>query len=223
MVRWVKAPGRPAGQSVLRGHAWAFLAASILFVLLSASFGAAGEQVEWNPSQVSPIKLPPTLRSGNDAGTPNDHDPALSGRALGQSPARHQPAVIYPFKLAEKHYLTPSFSLNYDDAGGEPGQNRTADIRLAYSYHGDPLVLVVNAVIDRAGYDKEESAFGKTTNDDGYGVSASIYYTNPWDWSLFRGNAFRLFATGTYYYTDSKGDAFRQEAASGAAGISLEW
>lgn len=223
MARWARALGNPAGRSFFLRHGRGCIAAIILLVLMSPPFGAAEEQVTWDPILDSNLKLPYTLRSRDDAGTPSGHDPALSGRALGRSPTSHQPAVIYPFKLAEKHHLTPAFSLNYDDAGGEAGKNRTADIRLTYSYLGDPLVLVVNTLIEHAGYDRKDPGSGKTGHDDGYGVSASVYYTNPWDWSLFRGDAIRLFATGTYYYTDSKGDFSKQESASGAAGISLEW
>ena len=223
MGRWAKALGNSAGRFVLRGHGRTHIAAAILLVWLIPSFGAAEEPVKWDPISGSNLKLQYSLRSRDDAGPPGSPDPALSGRAIGRSPSDHQPAVIYPFRLAEKHHLTPAFSLNYDEAGGEAGQSRTADIRLSYSYLGDPLVLVINTLIERTVGDKKDSAFGKTGTDDGYGVSASIYYTSPWDWSLFRSEAIRIFATGTYYSPDSKGDFFQQESVSGAAGISLEW
>jgi hypothetical protein len=223
MVRWMKAPQEYVGRSILLRHVRVSHAAFILLVFMSPPFGAAEEQINWDLTPGSQLRLPYNPGSRADAGALSGPDPAQSVRAVNRSPTSHQRAIIYPFELTEKHHLTPSFSLNYDDAGGEAGKNRTADIRLTYSYLGDPLVLVVNTLIERAGYDKKDSAFGKTTSDDGYGVSASVYYTNPWDWSLFRGNAIRFFATGSYYYTDSNGDVPSQESVSGAAGISLEW
>lgn len=223
MAHQVKALRKPVVNSLLMRRGRVCIAAAMLLVLMGPPFGAAEEQIKWDPIPGSDLKLPYILRSRDDASPPGGHDPALPGRALGRSPTRHPGAVSYPFKLTEKHLLTPAFSLNYDDAGGEAGKNRTADIRLTYSYLGDPLVLVVNTLIEHTGYDRKDAGSGKTGNDDGFGVSASVYYTNPWDWSLFRGDAIKFFATGTYYSTDSKGDLDRQESVSAAAGISLEW
>jgi hypothetical protein len=223
MVRWMKAPQEHVGRSILLRHVRVFHAASILLVFMNPPFGAAQEQINQDPMPGPQMGLPISPGSRVNAGALSGHDPAQSVHASDRSPTSRQRAIVYPFELTEKHHLTPSFSLNYDDAGGEAGKNRTADIRLTYGYLGDPLVLVVNTLIERAGYDKKDSAFGKTTSDEGYGVSASVYYTNPRDWSLSRGNAIRFFATGSYYYTGSKGDVPSQESVSGAAGISLEW
>lgn len=182
-----------------------------------------GARLAWDRILGSNLKLQYSLRSRDNAGPQGDPDPALSNRALDRSPPAHQGTALYRFKLAEKHHLTPAFNVNYDDTEGDAGKGPAADVRLTYSYLGDPLVIVVNTLIEHAGHDKKDPAFSKTGDDDSLGVSASVYYTSPWGGSLFRSDAIRFFATGTYYHTDSKSDLHKQESASGAAGISLEW
>jgi hypothetical protein len=182
-----------------------------------------GAQLAWDRILGSNLKLQYSLRSRDNTGPQGGADPALSNLAVDRRSSTHQGTAIYRFTLSEKHHLTPAFNVNYDDTEGEAGKGRAADVRLTYSYLGNPLVLVVDALIEHAGYDEKDPAFGKTGDDDSFGASASVYYTSPWGGSLFRSEAIRFFATGTYHYTDSKGDPSKQESVSGAAGISLEW
>jgi hypothetical protein len=131
--------------------------------------------------------------------------------------------ISAPFAAAEEHRPTTAFSLNYDDAGGEAGAARAADLRLTYRYLGDPLVLLIYPLIPQAGYDRNDPASGKPGNDNVYGVSASVSYTSPWDWSPFGTEPIRFYATGAYFHTGSGSDSHRPDSALGAAGISLEW
>ena len=199
-----------------------FIAAVILLVLMNPPFGAAEDQVKKRSDSTAPWPWSCPSNPRPDRSTFGEDQP-LARRQQAGDLGLPQGAALYRFTLAEKHHLTTAFSVNYDDAEGEAGKNRALDFMLTYSYLSDPLVLVVNMLVEHAGYDEKDPAFGKNGSAEGFGVSASVYYTTPWAWSLSRSDAIRFFATGTYYHTDSQGDIYRPESASGAAGVSLEW
>jgi hypothetical protein len=58
------------------------------------------------------------------------------------------------FKFAEKHQFTPEIALGYDDLDGEAMANTGVDLKLNYSYFGDPVTLVLNGSIGQADYER---------------------------------------------------------------------
>jgi hypothetical protein len=135
----------------------------------------------------------------------------------------HQVSAAYPFKFAEKHQFTPEIALSYADLDGEAMANTGVDLKLNYTYFGDPLTLVFNGSVGQADYDKSNPIYGKTRDDDRYGVSATVYYKNPWGWKLPGSEPMQFFVTGAYSVTDSNIDFYNQEALLGMAGVAFRW
>jgi hypothetical protein len=135
----------------------------------------------------------------------------------------HRISAGYGFKFGGKHTLTPQISLFYEDLDGEAMANTGADLLLTYLYDGDPITLVLNGYVGQADYDKSNPIYGKTRDDDRYGASATVYYKNPWGWTLFGSEPMKFFVTGAYYGVDSNIDFYNQEAVLGMGGIAFRW
>jgi opacity protein-like surface antigen len=113
--------------------------------------------------------------------------------------------------------------LSYEDLDGEAMANNGVDLQLTYLYDGDPVTLVLNGYVGQADYDKSNPVFDKTREDDRYGAMATVYYKNPWGWTLFGSEPMRFFVTGAYYAIDSNIDFYNQEAILGMGGIAFRW
>jgi hypothetical protein len=135
----------------------------------------------------------------------------------------HQLSAGYAFKFLGNQKLTPQITLSYEDLDGEAMASTGVDLKLTYLFDGDPLTLVLNGYVGAADYDKSNPVFGKTRNDDRYGASATVYYKNPWGWTLFGSEPMRFFVTGAYYAVDSNIDFYNQEAVLGLGGIAFRW
>jgi Protein of unknown function (DUF2860) len=131
-------------------------------------------------------------------------------------------SLLYRFKLAENHTITPEFSVNYDNADSDAPRHGIADVKLTYSYLGVPIVLMVNALIEYAGSDMKHQAIDKARSER-YSLATSVHYTIPWEPALFQNEAVKLFATGAFHYADPNINLHKQESASGFAGLQLEW
>jgi hypothetical protein len=134
----------------------------------------------------------------------------------------HRASVGYGFKFGN-HKLTPQITLFYEDLDGEAMANTGADLQLTYLYDGDPITLVLNGYVGQADYDKSNPIYDKTREDDRYGVLATMYYKNPWGWTLFGSEPMRFFVTGAYFSVDSNIDFYNQEAVLGMGGIAFRW
>jgi hypothetical protein len=134
----------------------------------------------------------------------------------------HRASAGYGFKFGN-HKLTPQIALFYEDLDGEAMANNGADLQLTYLYDGDPITLVLNGYVGQADYDKSNPIYDKTREDDRYGASATVYYKNPWGWTLFGSEPMRFFVTGAYYAVDSNIDFYNQEAILGMGGIAFRW
>jgi hypothetical protein len=144
-------------------------------------------------------------------------------RRLDRNGDIHQGTVLYRFKFGEKHRLTPEFIFGYDDRDGDARTNNNYGIQLTYSYLGDPISLILNGLYSYADYDKKNPIYDKTQEDDSYGVGATVYYKNPWGWSLFGSKPMNFFVTGGYYLNDSNIDFYKEEVVLGTAGVLFRW
>jgi hypothetical protein len=185
-----------------------------------------GAQFTWDKIFGSNLELEYSIRKV-DIGSEK------SGEFLGLSNAQqdrldrngvvHQVSAAYQFKFAEKHQFTPEIAVSYADLDGEAMANTGVDLKLNYTYFGDPLTLVLNGSVGQADYDKSNPIYGKTRDDDRYGGSATVYYKNPWGWKLFGSEPMQFFVTGAYSLTDSNIDFYTQEALLGMGGVAFRW
>lgn len=134
----------------------------------------------------------------------------------------HRASLGYGFKFG-KHTLAPQITFFSEDLDGEAMTNTGGDLQLTYIYDGDPISLVLNGFVGQADYDKSNPVFNKTREDDRYGASATVYYKNPWGWSLLGSEPMRFFVTGAYYAVDSNIDFYKQEAVLGLTGVAFRW
>jgi opacity protein-like surface antigen len=185
-----------------------------------------GAQFTWDKMFGSNLELEYSIRkidigsekSGEFLGLSNSDQDRLDRNGVV-----HKVSAAYQFTFAEKHRLTPEIALSYDDLDGEAMANTGLDLKLNYTYLGDPITLVLNASVGQADYDKSNPIYGKTRDDDRYGVSATVYYKNPWGWKLFGSEPMQFFVTGAYSLTDSNIDFYTQEALLGMGGVAFRW
>lgn len=134
----------------------------------------------------------------------------------------HRASVGYGFKFGQ-NTLTPQVAIFSADLDGEAMANTGVDVQLTYLYDGDPITLVLNGYVGQADFDKSNPVFDKTRDDDRYGAMATVYYKNPWGWTLFGSEPMRFFVTGAYFAVDSNIDFYNQEAILGMGGIAFRW
>jgi hypothetical protein len=142
---------------------------------------------------------------------------------LDRNGAVHRASIGYLLEFGDHHKLRPQIGMNYDDLDGEAMANTGYNLQLTYLYNLDPVSLVLNGYFGQADYDKRNPVFGKTREDDLYGASASVYYTNPWGWSLLGSQSARFFVTGAYGGADSNIDFYNQQVALGLVGMAFHW
>jgi hypothetical protein len=185
-----------------------------------------GAQLTWDKVFGSNLELEYSLRkvdigsekSGEFLGlTDSEQD------RLDRNGTVHRASAGYGFKFGGNHKLTPQITLFYEDLDGEAMANTGVDLQLTYVYDGDPVSLVLNGYVGQADYDKSNPVYDKTREDDRYGASATVYYKNPWGWTLFGSEPMRFFVTGAYYAVDSNIDFYNQEAALGLVGVAFRW
>lgn len=136
---------------------------------------------------------------------------------------RHIGDVLYRFRFAKRHVLTPEFIFAKDDLDGDAMANDTYDFQLTYGYFGNPFVLTLNGYIGRSDYDERNPIYDKKQEDDRYGVGANLFYRNPWDWKLFGSNPMSFYINAAYVNIDSNIDFYDQEAIFGTVGVFFRW
>ncbi len=185
-----------------------------------------GAQLVWDKIFGSNLELKYSLREV-DIGSER------SGEFLGLTASQrdrldrngivHRVSAAYEFNLGDRHRLTPEITLVSADLDGEAMANTGVDLQLTYLYVGDPITLVLNGSIGQADYDQSNPLFGKTRDDDRYGGSVTVYYKNPWNWTLFGSEPMRFFVTGAYSNVDSNIGFYNQEVTMGMGGVAFRW
>ncbi len=185
-----------------------------------------GFQVAWDKVFGSNLELEYSVRQV-DIG----HE--KSGEFLGLTSAEqdrldrngtvHRFSAGYGFSFGGNHKLTPAISVFREELDGEAMANTGVDLQLTYLFDRNPFSLVVNGYVGYADYDKSNPVFGKTREDDRYGLSATFYYTNPWGWNLLGSEPMRFFVTGAYFGVGSNIDFYNQEASLAMVGVAFRW
>ena len=145
------------------------------------------------------------------------------GSHVGAYAGRDNAEILYRFKLAEKHWLAPAFNYTYDDRDGGAMRNDAYSFQLTYLYFGDPITLTANGFIGTADYDKRNPIYGKTQDDDNYGIQGSLFYKNPLGWSLFGSKPMNFYITTAFAKSDSNIDFYDQEAIMATVGVFFKW
>jgi hypothetical protein len=135
----------------------------------------------------------------------------------------HEGTLLYRFRFDKSQSLTPEIILGYDDRDGSARTNSSIGFQLTYTYLGDPISVVFNGGYSYADYDKKNPIYNKTQEDDRYGIGGSVYYKNPWGWSLFGSKPMNLFVAGAYYINDSNIDFYNEEVLLGTVGVIFRW
>jgi hypothetical protein len=136
---------------------------------------------------------------------------------------RHVGEALYRFRLAEKHVLAPGFIYSYNDRDGDAMKNDAYDFRLTYAYFGDTFSFTGNAFIGWADYDDRNPIYDKKQDDDRYGIQGTLYYKNPWNWSLFGSNPMNFFVGAAFADVDSNIDFYDQEVTMITGGVFFKW
>ncbi len=184
-----------------------------------------GVQLVWDKIFGSNLELEYSIRKV-------DIDSEKSGEFLGLTNSEqdrldrngtiHRASAGYAFKFG-RNTLTPQIGIFSEDLDGEAMANTGVDLQLTYLYDGDPISLVLNGYVGQADFDKSNPVFDKTREDERYGASATVYYKNPWGWTLLGSEPMRFFVTGAYFGVESNIDFYNQEAILGMGGVAFRW
>jgi len=142
---------------------------------------------------------------------------------LDRNGDRYIGEVLYRFNFAKRHHLSPAFIFARDDRDGEAMANDAYNFQLTYGVIADPFVLTLNGLIGTADYDKKNPIYGKTRDDDNYGLQGQLLYKNPWGWTLFGSNPMNFYVEAAYAYTNSNIDFYDQEAILATGGVFFRW
>jgi hypothetical protein len=185
-----------------------------------------GARLVWDRIWGSQLQLQYTYRD-------IDIDDERSGEFLGLSAGdrsllersgdRHVAEALYRFNFAQKHWLAPAVIYAVDDLDGDAMANDTIDFQLTYVYRGDPITFTANAFIGWADYDKRNPIYNKTQEDDRYGFNTSVFYKNPWGWSLFGSNPMNFYVEAAYVDVDANIDFYDQQAIFSTVGVLFKW
>lgn len=136
---------------------------------------------------------------------------------------RHIGEILYRFNFAKKHRLTPAFVYTKDDRDGDAMKNDAYDFQLTYGYVGDTFTFTGNAFIGWADYDDKNPIYGKKQDDDRYGIQGTLYYKNPWDWSMLGSNPMNFYVGAAFVETNANIDFYDQEVFLTTAGVFFKW
>jgi hypothetical protein len=190
------------------------------------SLDSAGARLVWDQILGSGLQLQYTYRK-IDIGSEKSGEflglVSSDRRRLDRNGDIHRGSLLYRFKFGQQQRLTPEFTFGYDDRDGGARTNNNYGAQLTYSYLGDPMSLVLNGYYSYADYEKSNPIYNKTQEDDAYGAGATVYYKNPWGWSLLGSKPMNFYVTGAYYTTDSNIDFYNEEIVLATAGVLFRW
>jgi hypothetical protein len=97
------------------------------------------------------------------------------------------------------------------------------DFQLIYAYFGDTFSFTGNAFIGWADYDEKNPIYDKKQDDDRFGIQGTLYYKNPWNWSLFGSNPMNFYLGAAFSKTDANIDFYDQQAFLTTVGVFFKW
>jgi Protein of unknown function (DUF2860) len=157
-------------------------------------------------------------------------DDEYSGLFSGFTPAQqqlldregdyHKAEILYRFYFdGKKHAIIPSVAYNNYDLDGDAMSNDGVDFQLTYRYKHERYSLVANGFIGYADYDKRNPIYGKTRDDDRYGIGLMGLYHNPFGWRVPFFKSTSLYVKTGYFESDSNIDFYDTEIFTAGAGL----
>jgi hypothetical protein len=167
----------------------------------------------------------------------NDIDKENSGVFLGLSASdrqlldrngdSHGLELAYKFKFGDHHHLVPAFYFIKDDRDGDARNNDEWNVQLTYAYLSpNPISFTLNGIAGKADYDKANPIpdfNGVTQEDDIYGLSGTIYYKNPWGWTLWGSKPMDFFVEVGWLQRDANIDFYDEQITKYEAGVLFSW
>jgi hypothetical protein len=144
-------------------------------------------------------------------------------KLLKRDSDEHSIRLLYSFNIRPKHRIEPSFTYLYDDRDGDARKNDQYVFKLTYAYLGDPFALTFNGEIGWADYDTRNPIYRKKQDDDIYGANLTLFYANPWGWTLAGSKPMRFYLLGAYYERDADISFYEEEVTLITAGVIFRW
>ena len=144
-------------------------------------------------------------------------------KLLKRDSDEHSVRILYTFNIRPKHRIEPSFTYLYDDRDGDALKKDQYVFKLTYIYMDDPLSLTFNGEIGWADYDKRNPIYKKKQDDDIYSVDLTLYYKNPWGWTLAGSKPMSFYLLGAYYKRDPDISFYEEKATLISAGVMFRW
>ncbi len=152
---------------------------------------------------------------------------AADRQLLDRNGDSHRLELAYQFKFGDHHHLVPAFNYLKDDRDGGARNNDEWDVQLTYAYlAANPFSFTFNALVGKADYDKANPipAFnGVTQEDDIYGLTGTIYYQNPWGWSLWGSRPMDFFGEVGWLQRDANIDFYDEQITKYEVGVLFSW
>jgi len=187
---------------------------------------STGARLVWDRIGGSELQMQYTYRNINISSEKSGQSLGFTSserNRLSRDGESHAGQVLYRFALSDKQRLIPAFTYTNDNLDGSAMRNDSYNFQLTYAILGDPISFNVNGSIGWADYDKKNPIYGKTRNDDNYGLQGSVYYKNPWNWSLLGSKPMNFFIESAYAYSDANIDFYDQQAFITTAGVFFKW
>jgi len=185
-----------------------------------------GMRLAWDRIGGSHLQLQYTYRKIDISSEKSGDFLGLTGaekNLLKRDGDRHVAEAVYRFRFGKKHTLNPAFIYSYNDRDGDAMKNDAYDFQLTYGYNGDTFKFTGNASIGWADYDDKNPIYDKKQDDDRYGIQGTLYYENPWSWSLFGSDPMNFFVNAAFAETNSNIDFYDQEAILVGGGVFFKW
>jgi hypothetical protein len=123
---------------------------------------------------------------------------------LNREGEHHRGEVYYTWLLGGGHALVPAFRYAKHDLDGEAMAFDRYAFKLSYAYRAQKYSLVANASVGNQDYDETNPIYGKTQDDDTYGVGLTAFLHEPFGLP----KSYSLVGTVAYYETDSNIDFY---------------
>ncbi len=134
---------------------------------------------------------------------------------LSREGDHHRGEIYYTWALGGGHVLIPALRYARHDLDGDAMAFDDYVFRLSYAYRAEKYSLVVNASIGTEDYDERNPIYGKTRQDDSYGLGLTAFWHQPFGLP----KSFSLVGTAAFYQADSNIDFYDSKAT--VLGMSL--
>jgi len=123
-------------------------------------------------------------------------------------------AVNYLFKPVGRNVFSLRLGVSDNDLDGEAMASDSTQLQLTYVYLGDRFVTAINGFLTTQEYDARNPVFGKTRDDDGFGLALLFF-----DKGLFDSKDWWGQASVIYIEQDSNIDFYDSSATAVIVGV----